>query len=326
MNAPAYPTYETELRKILEKDDRVVVMTAENRAAIRNLPPLIGKRFIDVGIAEMTMIGAAAGLALRGRRPIVHALATFLTLRAFEFIRTDLGIGQLPSVLVGGVAGFLSRGQRSHASGDRRRVAPPGHPPHAGLLPRRRGRARAGASRAPRLGLAHLRAAQRDEAAGLAPHRKPRRAPPLRVRQGGDRRRRRRCRDPHLRVSSSRGARRGQAAARRGALGEGGQHADACADRHGGGARVTQEVARDAHRRGSLPDRRLYSIVAELCLANRIAPKVVPMALAAKWFKPTLLAEVLRVEGFTAAAIAERASLELGHEERPEARPHQARA
>jgi transketolase len=106
----AYPTYEQKLRGIIEKDDRVVVLTAENRAAIRGLPPLIGKRFIDVGIAEQTMIGVAAGLALRGRRPIVHALATFLTLRAFEFIRTDLGIGKLPTVLVGGVPGFLSDG------------------------------------------------------------------------------------------------------------------------------------------------------------------------------------------------------------------------
>ena len=32
-------------------------------------------RFIDVGICEQTMIGAAAGLALRGRVPVVHALA-----------------------------------------------------------------------------------------------------------------------------------------------------------------------------------------------------------------------------------------------------------
>src|SRR5690606_41763144 len=64
----------------------------------------------DVGIAEQTMTGAAAGLALRGRVPVVHALSTFLTMRAFEFIRTDLGIGGLKALLVGGVPGFLSDG------------------------------------------------------------------------------------------------------------------------------------------------------------------------------------------------------------------------
>ena len=85
-----------------------MVVTAENRAAIRNLPAVLGERFIDVGIAEQTMIGMAAGLALRGRMPVVHALAAFLTMRAFEFIRTDVGIGRLPVKLVGGVPGFLS--------------------------------------------------------------------------------------------------------------------------------------------------------------------------------------------------------------------------
>lgn len=101
-------TYEQQLFELAQADDRIVVMTAENRAAIRNLPAQLGNRFIDVGIAEMTLVGAAAGLALRGRKPIIHALATFLTLRAFEFIRDDVGIAQLPVIIVGGVPGFLS--------------------------------------------------------------------------------------------------------------------------------------------------------------------------------------------------------------------------
>ncbi|HVR62407.1 MAG TPA: transketolase C-terminal domain-containing protein [Polyangia bacterium] len=101
-------TYESTLDAMLAADPRLLVLTAENRAAIRNLPARIGARFIDVGICEQTMIGMAAGLALRGRVPVVHALATFLTLRAFEFIRTDVGIAGLPVKLVGGVPGFLS--------------------------------------------------------------------------------------------------------------------------------------------------------------------------------------------------------------------------
>ena len=103
-------TYEQLLADAAERDERIIVMTAENRAAIRNLPDRLGDRFIDVGICEATMIGAAAGLALRGRIPVTHALATFLTLRAFEFIRTDVGIPGLPVKLVGGVPGVLSDG------------------------------------------------------------------------------------------------------------------------------------------------------------------------------------------------------------------------
>ena len=96
--------------ELINNDDRFIIMTSENRAAFRNLPPLIKNNFIDTGITEQTLIGMAAGLALRGRIPIVHALATFLTMRAFEFIRTDVGIGNLPVKIVGAVPGFLSDG------------------------------------------------------------------------------------------------------------------------------------------------------------------------------------------------------------------------
>lgn len=103
-------TYEAKLAELSLSDDRIVVMTAENRAAIRGLPEVLGRRFLDTGITEQTMVGAAAGLALRGRVPVCHALAVFLTMRAFEFVRTDVGIGGLPVKLVGGVPGLLSDG------------------------------------------------------------------------------------------------------------------------------------------------------------------------------------------------------------------------
>jgi transketolase len=102
--------YEQLLIQTALEDDRFVVMTAENRALVRNAPAALGSRFIDTGITEQTMIGMAAGLALRGRIPVVHALAPFLTMRAYEFIRTDLGIGRLPVKLSGYIPGFLSDG------------------------------------------------------------------------------------------------------------------------------------------------------------------------------------------------------------------------
>ena len=103
-----YPSYAHTLEQIALHDERIMVLTAENRAALRDLPAVLGKRFVDVGIAEQAMVGMAAGLALRGRVPICHALAAFLTMRAFEFIRTDVGIAGLPVKLVGAVPGFLS--------------------------------------------------------------------------------------------------------------------------------------------------------------------------------------------------------------------------
>jgi transketolase len=101
-------TYEDGLLDLCARDERVVVMTSESRSAIRSIPDRLGERFLDVGSCEQTMIGMAAGLSLRGRVPVCHALATFLTLRAYEFIRTDLGIANLHAILVGSLAGFLS--------------------------------------------------------------------------------------------------------------------------------------------------------------------------------------------------------------------------
>jgi transketolase len=102
-------TYEKYLKQLTSEDDRFVIMTAENRASLRNIPPQLGERFVDVGIAEMTLVGSAAGMALRGRIPVVHALAAFLTMRSFEHIRTDVGYPSLPVKLVGSFAGFLSQ-------------------------------------------------------------------------------------------------------------------------------------------------------------------------------------------------------------------------
>lgn len=101
-------TYGQVIEETCAQHDEVMVLTAENRAIIRELPERLGDRFIDVGISEQTMIGVAAGLAVRGKKPICHALATFLTMRAFEFIRTDVGIPNLPVKLLGFVPGFLS--------------------------------------------------------------------------------------------------------------------------------------------------------------------------------------------------------------------------
>jgi transketolase len=103
-------TYEELLTREALADERFVVMTAENRALVRNIYAHLGSRFIDTGITEQTMIGAAAGLALRGRIPVVHALASFLTMRAFEFVRTDAGIPNLPIKLSSFIPGFLSDG------------------------------------------------------------------------------------------------------------------------------------------------------------------------------------------------------------------------
>ena len=59
------------------------------------------KRFINTGVAEQSMIGIAAGLALRGFKPFCYTIATFALYRPFEMIRVDLCYQNLPVTIVG---------------------------------------------------------------------------------------------------------------------------------------------------------------------------------------------------------------------------------
>jgi len=49
-------------------------------------------RFINVGIAEQNLINVAAGLALEGFTVYAYAIASFITMRAYEQIRTNLAL------------------------------------------------------------------------------------------------------------------------------------------------------------------------------------------------------------------------------------------
>jgi transketolase len=58
-------------------------------------------RFINTGVAEQSMIGISAGLALKGMKPFCYTIATFAFYRPFEMIRVDLCYQNLPVTIVG---------------------------------------------------------------------------------------------------------------------------------------------------------------------------------------------------------------------------------
>ena len=102
--------YESKLLSMIKKNKKIVVITAENRASLRNVAEKLNQNFIDVGISEQNLIGIGAGLAKLGFLPIMHGYSAFLTMRAFEFIRTDLGYPSLPSVVIGTSNGLSASG------------------------------------------------------------------------------------------------------------------------------------------------------------------------------------------------------------------------
>ena len=65
-----------------------------------------GPRFFNAGVAEQNMVSVAAGMARAGLRPWVYSIAPFLYARAFEQIRNDICLHNLPVVLVGNGGGY----------------------------------------------------------------------------------------------------------------------------------------------------------------------------------------------------------------------------
>ncbi|WP_030547600.1 transketolase family protein [Streptomyces albus] len=93
--------------RLLDEDPRVAVVLAEigvdGFAEARRRHP---DRVINVGIREQLLIGAGAGLALTGMRPVLHTFASFLVERPFEQVKLDLGHQGLGAVLVSAAASF----------------------------------------------------------------------------------------------------------------------------------------------------------------------------------------------------------------------------
>jgi transketolase len=63
-------------------------------------------KFYNVGIAENTMVGVAAGLAMTGKKVFTYSIASFLAVKCSEQIRDDVSYHNLPVVLIGTGAGF----------------------------------------------------------------------------------------------------------------------------------------------------------------------------------------------------------------------------
>jgi transketolase len=53
-------------------------------------------RYLNVGIAEQTLVGVAAALAKEGRVPLVTTMAAFASARAMEAVKVDVALNGLP--------------------------------------------------------------------------------------------------------------------------------------------------------------------------------------------------------------------------------------
>ena len=59
-------------------------------------------RFFNFGSSEQLMLGAACGMAMEGKIPVVYSITPFLLYRPFEFIRNYVNHEKISVKLVGG--------------------------------------------------------------------------------------------------------------------------------------------------------------------------------------------------------------------------------
>jgi len=110
-----------ELCDLAADDPRIVLLTGDlGFMVLEPFAERFGDRFFNVGVAEQNMIGLATGMAEAGLRPYAYSIATFASLRPFEFIRNGPVRHQLPVriVAVGGGFEYGPAGPTHHALED----------------------------------------------------------------------------------------------------------------------------------------------------------------------------------------------------------------
>jgi transketolase len=88
--------------ELADQHEEIVGLSADLSGSVKlsDFREKCPERFIDFGIAEQNMMGAAAGLTLAGIVPFVSTYAVFSSMRACEQVRTDVAYNELPVKIV----------------------------------------------------------------------------------------------------------------------------------------------------------------------------------------------------------------------------------
>ena len=110
-----------KLVKEASKNKKIVLIVGDlGYGIVESFKKKFPKRFFNAGVAEQSMAGLAAGLALKGFHPFIYSIANFPTFRCAEQIRNDIDYHNLPVTIVsvGSGLGYGNLGYSHHAIQD----------------------------------------------------------------------------------------------------------------------------------------------------------------------------------------------------------------
>ena len=89
------------LVELAEKDDKIILLYGDVKQCMDDFEKRFPKRIYNMGLAEQSMVGIAAGMALEGLKPVVYTLTPFIIKRALEQVSLDVDLQKAQVILVG---------------------------------------------------------------------------------------------------------------------------------------------------------------------------------------------------------------------------------
>lgn len=90
------------LTALAERDPRVILLMGDVGGGLfSTYAAKFPHRYLNMGTAEQSLVGIAAGLALGGYRPVVYSFTPFVLERAYEQVKLDVVHHRAPVLLAG---------------------------------------------------------------------------------------------------------------------------------------------------------------------------------------------------------------------------------
>lgn len=110
------------LMELAKEDKDIVVLCSDSRGSGSMTPfaDALPEQFIEVGIAEQSLVSMAAGLANAGKKPMAVSPASFLSTRSMEQVKVDCAYSHMNVKLLGisGGVSYGALGMTHHSSTD----------------------------------------------------------------------------------------------------------------------------------------------------------------------------------------------------------------